>query len=111
VLRKFFTNEELEALTPQMNASAPTGLKYYPLPSRGERFPVDDPNKEPVMEPRPQGDAQFLQGAVTTLFVACLPAALPVNTCLPPTKCRPCAFLDPQHGNAMGLYPSITGNH
>lgn len=70
MLRQHFSDAELEALTPRMDASAPTGLAYYPLPSKGERFPVSDPDKEPCISPRPDDDAVFLQGA-TTDSLAC----------------------------------------
>ena len=65
VLRQHFSDTELEALTPRMDPSAPTGLAYYPLPAKGERFPVNDPDKEPCIVPRPDDDAVFLQGAST----------------------------------------------
>ena len=63
MLRQLFSDEELLRLTPLMDASTPTNLGYYPLPRRGERFPICDPHKEPVMSPRPDSDAAFLQGA------------------------------------------------
>lgn len=62
VLRRFFNDAQLAELTPKMNADAPTGLKYTVLPSRGERFPVNDPELEPALAPRPADDAVFLQG-------------------------------------------------
>ena len=39
VLRQYFTLEQLTEMTPQLQADAPTGLDYYPLPCPGERFP------------------------------------------------------------------------
>jgi len=62
VLRAFFDDERLAALTGEMEPEQPTGLDYYPLPAPGERFPENDPNKAPRMEPRPADDAHFLQG-------------------------------------------------
>ena len=38
-----------------------TGLNYYPLPRKGERFPVCDPEKQPVLGPRPASDALHLK--------------------------------------------------
>lgn len=61
VLRRFFSDAELAELTPRMDASRPTGLDYYPLTSPGERFPVNDPELQPRLEPRPADDAMFLQ--------------------------------------------------
>jgi sugar (pentulose or hexulose) kinase len=62
VLRQFFTDEQLAALTPRMDPSRPTGLDYYPLTQPGERCPVNDPGLAPRLEPRPADDAAFLQG-------------------------------------------------
>ena len=62
MLRSFFTDEQLTALTSQIDISAPPGLGYYPLPKPGERFPVNDPQLQPRLAPRPGSDAQFLHG-------------------------------------------------
>lgn len=62
VLRQFFTQTELDALTPQLRPDEPTGLDYYPLPGTGERFPVNDPHLAPRLEPRPADRVRFLQG-------------------------------------------------
>lgn len=61
-LRQFFSDDEIAALSERVDPDSPTGLGYYPLPSRGERFPVCDPDKDPVLEPRPSDRALFLQG-------------------------------------------------
>ena len=50
---KFFTAEDIARLTPLLDPDHPTGLDYYPLPRPGERFPVNDPNFQPRLEPRP----------------------------------------------------------
>ena len=62
VLRQFFDSATIAALSRQLDPSHPTGLRYLPLPAPGERFPVDDPRLLPCLEPRPVGDALFLQG-------------------------------------------------
>lgn len=62
VLAKYFTVDEMIALSAQMNVTQPTGLNYYPLSRAGERFPVNDPNLQPRLTPRPDDDAIFLQG-------------------------------------------------
>ncbi|GBF88954.1 xylulose kinase [Raphidocelis subcapitata] len=67
VLRRFFSDAALEQLTPRLNPAAPTGLDYYPLAARGERFPVNDPGLEPRLEPRPADDAVFLQGLLESM--------------------------------------------
>ncbi|WP_322775635.1 FGGY-family carbohydrate kinase [Synechococcus sp. CBW1107] len=67
VLRQFFNDAELERLSRQIDPSRPSGLHYRPLPSRGERFPVDDPDLLPILEPRPVSDVLFLQGLLEGL--------------------------------------------
>lgn len=62
VLARFFSPEELETITPQLTPDRPTGLSYYPLPARGERFPFNDPAREPTLSPRPKDPVIFLQG-------------------------------------------------
>lgn len=61
-LLKFFSIERLQQLSEQLDVARPTGLHYYPLPRPGERFPINDPHRAPVVEPRPEDDAIFLQG-------------------------------------------------
>jgi sugar (pentulose or hexulose) kinase len=62
VLLQYFTAEELEELTLRLRPEASTGLDYYPLPRPGERFPINDPDLAPRLEPRPQDRLAFLQG-------------------------------------------------
>ncbi len=62
VLKQFFSNEELVRLSTQISAERPTPLDYYPLLKPGERFPINDPNLPPRLEPRPENDAEFLHG-------------------------------------------------
>ena len=62
MLRSFFTDEQLAVLTAQIDISAAPGLGYYPLPKAGERFPVNDPQLQPRLAPRPDSDAEFLHG-------------------------------------------------
>jgi sugar (pentulose or hexulose) kinase len=52
----------MQALTEHLVPEIPSGLDYYPLPSKGERFPVSDPELEPRLEPRPDVEARFFQG-------------------------------------------------
>ena len=60
-LAQFFDAEAIEQLTPLLSPERATGLDYYPLPSKGERFPISDPEKASVVVPRPDDDAAFLQ--------------------------------------------------
>jgi sugar (pentulose or hexulose) kinase len=67
VLRRLFNDTQLAELSRQINPDHPSGLKLRPLPGVGERFPVDDPLLEPVLEPRPVSDARYLQGLLEGL--------------------------------------------
>jgi sugar (pentulose or hexulose) kinase len=51
-------------LTRRIDPDRPTGLEYYPLLKPGERFPINDPNYSPRLEPRPAEDAVFFQGVL-----------------------------------------------
>ncbi|MEN8169160.1 MAG: FGGY-family carbohydrate kinase [Pseudomonadota bacterium] len=62
VLRQHFTDEQIARLSLQLKPELPTGLNYTPLPSPGERFPINDPQLEPILTPRPDDDVQFFQG-------------------------------------------------
>jgi sugar (pentulose or hexulose) kinase len=62
VLLKYFSRQQLDAMTSELDPDSPTGLDYYPLAGKGERFPYNDPNRNPVLEPRPDRDVGFFQG-------------------------------------------------
>lgn len=62
VLRQFFSDAELAALSAQIDPSRPSPLDYYPLPKPGDRFPINDPNLPPRLEPRPENPVEFLHG-------------------------------------------------
>ena len=57
-----FSKDDIARLTPLLDPEVPTGLDYYPLPRPGERFPVNDPNFQPHLSPRPGEDRLFFQG-------------------------------------------------
>ena len=61
VLDKFFNNEELQFLSTliSINNQVPD---YYPLLTKGERFPICDPELAPRLTPRPISDVEFLHG-------------------------------------------------
>jgi sugar (pentulose or hexulose) kinase len=67
VLTRHFQSNELEALTARIDPSRPTGLDYYPLLEKGERFPVSDAERAPRLMPRPADDAVFLQGMLEAM--------------------------------------------
>jgi D-ribulokinase len=61
VLAQEFRAFQIKKLSALVNPNKPTGLDYYPLPSKGERFPINDPNLEPRMKPRPYVDLRYFQ--------------------------------------------------
>ena len=62
VLRHYFNQSQLTAMTPLLQPEQPTGLDYYPLLAAGERFPVNDSTLPPLLAPRPGDDVVFFQG-------------------------------------------------
>ncbi|MGD8572002.1 MAG: FGGY-family carbohydrate kinase [Gammaproteobacteria bacterium] len=62
VLLKFFDEEQITAMTPELKPAINTNLDYYPLISTGERFPVNDPDLKSRTMPRPPDDVSFFQG-------------------------------------------------
>jgi sugar (pentulose or hexulose) kinase len=67
VLKRFYSDSQLTELSRQIDPSRSSGLQLLPLPDRGERFPLDDPTLEPVLEPRPVSDVLYLQGLLEGL--------------------------------------------
>lgn len=61
VLRKFFTDKEMESLSKKLQPETKTGLNYYPLTGPGERFPINDPDLQPNIEPIPENNVEFFQ--------------------------------------------------
>jgi hypothetical protein len=62
VLLNFFSAKQISELSQHIDPAEPSGLDYYPLLGKGERFPISDPNLAPKLEPRPDSDVLFLQG-------------------------------------------------
>jgi sugar (pentulose or hexulose) kinase len=62
VLRQYFDDAALEALSARIDPRQDSGLDYYPLPGPGERFPIAAPDLAPRLEPRPEDDVRFLHG-------------------------------------------------
>ncbi|MEO1376513.1 MAG: FGGY-family carbohydrate kinase [Cyanobacteria bacterium J06635_10] len=67
VLKQFFTADELENLSREIDVMKPSELDYYPLLKPGERFPINDPNLPPQLEPRPDNSVQFLHGLLESI--------------------------------------------
>lgn len=79
ILLKYFSLNQLSTLSNQLDLqltqeqlslpklSIPTGLNYYPLAQRGERFPISDAELLPKVTPRPEEDTEFLLGLIEGL--------------------------------------------
>jgi len=67
VLRQFFDDRQLAALSETIDPAVASPLDYLPLPRAGERFPVNDPSLAPRLTPRPADDAEFLHGLLESL--------------------------------------------
>ncbi|PPS41236.1 FGGY-family carbohydrate kinase [Chroococcidiopsis sp. TS-821] len=67
VLQQFFSNAELEQFSRQINPQQVSPLDYYPLLQSGDRFPVNDPNLQPRLEPRPDNRVEFLHGLLESI--------------------------------------------
>jgi len=62
ILSKFFSDLEIKELSRQINPSKSTSLNLLPLNSKGERFPINNSNLEPILGPRPVSDSLYLHG-------------------------------------------------
>lgn len=67
VLKHFFTDEELVTLSPQIDPNQANPLEYYPLLKKGDRFPINDPDLLPQLEPRPDDPVEFLHGLLESM--------------------------------------------
>ncbi|WP_372522967.1 preQ(1) synthase [Sulfuricaulis sp.] len=62
VLLQYFKVEQMQEMTPLLDPENFTELDYYPLPDIGERFPVNNPEMMPRLEPLPGNSITFFQG-------------------------------------------------
>ena len=67
VLRHFFTDVELDNYSTQIDPEQESLLDYYPLLKKGDRFPINDPNLPPRLEPRPTDSVEFLHGLLESI--------------------------------------------
>jgi xylulokinase len=67
VLRQFFGETELQQLSVQIQPEQTSPYDYYPLVKPGERFPVNDANLAPRLEPRPDSSVEFLHGLLESM--------------------------------------------
>lgn len=73
VLQQCFPGVDLAELSRQIDPETDSGLRLVPLTGRGERFPIDAPELEPVLTPRPVSDALYLHGLLESLSrIECL---------------------------------------
>ncbi|HFE38608.1 MAG TPA: carbohydrate kinase, partial [Gammaproteobacteria bacterium] len=62
VIKKYFDSAQISALSRKLDIKHATGLDYYPLLEVGERFPVNDNEFAPKLNPRPTSELLFFQG-------------------------------------------------
>ena len=67
MLRQVFPGVDLTELSRQIDPEESSGLDLRPLACKGERFPVDDPEQEPVLTPRPVSHALYLHALLEGL--------------------------------------------
>ena len=67
VLKKFFSDVELVRLSAKINPTQASMLDYYPLLKPGDRFPINDPQLLPKLEPRPDQPHEFLHGLLESM--------------------------------------------
>ena len=67
VLLNFFTVEKLIELLPKIDVTKPTGVNYYPILGKGERFPIADSELSTNYANRPKDSAIFLQALIEGL--------------------------------------------
>lgn len=67
ILQQFFTPAELVRLSDRIPTEQVSPLVYYPLTQPGERFPINDPNLLPCLEPRPSDPVAFLHGLLESM--------------------------------------------
>lgn len=63
IIKELF-NDKIDILSNQLDPNNLLNLNYYPLAQTGERFPINDPNKLPVLTPRPTSETEFFQAVL-----------------------------------------------
>jgi sugar (pentulose or hexulose) kinase len=63
IIKELF-NDKIDILSNQLDPNNLLNLNYYPLAQTGERFPINDPNKSPVLTPRPTSETEFFQAVL-----------------------------------------------
>jgi sugar (pentulose or hexulose) kinase len=62
-----FSNEELATLSSEIDPDSDSPLSYYPLTKKGERFPIADSDKEPILDPKPDSRKDYLHGILQAI--------------------------------------------
>jgi len=62
VLAHYFTTQQINDFTARLKPEKNTRLNYYPLLNTGERFPVNDADLAPRLEPEAKNELEFFQG-------------------------------------------------
>ena len=60
ILKEKFS-DRISELSTKINPDKLLNLNYYPLTSKGERFPINDPDKMPNIEPKPNNEIDFFK--------------------------------------------------
>jgi D-ribulokinase len=67
VLKQFFSDAELNQLSGEIDPKTANELDYYPLLRPGDRFPINDPQLQPRLTPRPDSPGEFLHGLLESI--------------------------------------------
>ena len=67
ILLDFFNIEYIKELSNQINPHNSSGIDLIPLSKKGERFPIDDPDLQPKLGPRPVSDSLYLHALLESL--------------------------------------------
>jgi sugar (pentulose or hexulose) kinase len=67
ILKHFFSDVELVRLSAEIDPTQASVLDYYPLLKPGDRFPINDPQLLPRLEPRPDQPQEFLHGLLESM--------------------------------------------
>ncbi|MDB9315144.1 FGGY-family carbohydrate kinase [Spirulina sp. CS-785/01] len=67
VLQHFFNDSQLQSLSAKIDPTQRSPLEYYPLLETGDRFPINDPNLSPQLDPQPDNPVEFLHGLLESI--------------------------------------------
>ncbi len=67
ILKHFFSDRELVKYSAKINYKVKSNLDYYPLLKKGERFPINDSELLPKIDPIPNNKIELLYGLLSGL--------------------------------------------